>query len=284
MSMCNTENWHGLSNLWGNWHNFEKKKKEKEKLLVNWVLHNGINLVDCHINCAAECKLITTSVWFKRRMKETEGKRKKKKERYFLHLLDYFFILKYLSFFCSWGSSGKQGWCTFAMSTTWVVFFPSPALHSKGKERKKWIVYPGICKTPSKQWHIYMRLTETQADQQSQSNFRCFTALISPTASSSAYPPLWGSHTWHWDPYRINPDTLVLPASPPITASAPFLWKPRETLEKEASIRRLFCGWYRLSLQRYGMKEWNKPPYRLSHCVLGKGTANRGCTCTWHIT
>lgn len=61
----------------------KEKKKKKEKPLVNRILHNGINLVDCHINCAAECKLITTSVWFKRRTKEKEKEKKKKKGIFF---------------------------------------------------------------------------------------------------------------------------------------------------------------------------------------------------------
>jgi len=86
-------------------------------------------------------------------MKEREGKGKKK-ERYFLPLFNYCFILKCPSFFCSCGSSDKQGWCIFLMATS-VVFFPPP-FHTVKGEKKKPIAFPGSHKTASKTWHNYM--------------------------------------------------------------------------------------------------------------------------------
>lgn len=145
--MCSTENWHGLSNLWGNWHNFaKKKKKEAAKPLVNWILHNGINLVDCHINCAAECKLITTSVWFKR-MKEREEKGRKGIS---------FPCLSRLSFFLH-PVPGVPGVATAnnaSMHLQWILQWPSfpPPI------KKKSTAFPESCKTAFKECYNYTHL------------------------------------------------------------------------------------------------------------------------------
>lgn len=73
----------------------KERGKREAKPLVNWILHNGINLVDCHINYAVECKLITTSIWF---LKKKEKEEKEDKKGIFFPSSDCPYILKYFLF------------------------------------------------------------------------------------------------------------------------------------------------------------------------------------------